>query len=145
MTLFYCGNTDFVMKYINNFIRKRKCFHHHFPLLYLSCVKPNNSHMLLDLNGLNTWIEHLVMFWNICNFILWKESVKKLSICFDDSKSVAFIPGQSEKQFKIQYHYGFLILQLDRDNNMMIEHHTILDVFVNLLEIFVSCIKYNLY
>ena len=46
------------------------------------------------------------MFWNIWKLILWRELGKKLSSCYDDSKYGALIIGQSEKQFKIQYHFG---------------------------------------
>ena len=67
---------------------------------------PHNSHVFLYLNGLNLCIEHLDMFWNIWNLILWREVIKKRWSYSDDSKYGAFILGKSEQQFKIQSHFG---------------------------------------
>ena len=38
----------------------------------------------------------------------------------------------------------FLVLQFERDNDMVTQHHIILDVCVNFLEIFYSSIKCNI-
>ena len=43
---------------------------------------------------------------NIWNLILWREAVKKPSICYDDFKYGAFILGQSQQKFKVQSHFG---------------------------------------
>ena len=46
------------------------------------------------------------MFWIIWYLILWREAGKKRSSFSDDSKYGALILGKSEKQFKIQSHFG---------------------------------------
>ena len=66
----------------------------------------HNSHVLLYLNVFNPCIEHLDMFLNIWNLILWKESWNKWSSYSNDYKYGAFILGKSEQQFKIQSHFG---------------------------------------
>ena len=62
--------------------------------------------MFLYLNGLNPRFIHLDIISNIFNLILWREPGNKTSSCFYDSKSGAFIPGQSSQEFKIQSHFG---------------------------------------
>ena len=77
-----------------------------FSLLFLSCMSSHNSHIFLYLNGINMCIQHLYMFWNIRNLVLWRELENIWSSCFDDSKYGEFIPRQSEQQFKIQSYSG---------------------------------------
>ena len=60
----------------------------------------HNSHVLLYVNGLNPCIDHLDMFLNMWNLILWGETGKKQSSCSDDYKYGAFILGQSERRKK---------------------------------------------
>ena len=62
--------------------------------------------MLLYSSGLNKWIRHLDMSWNIFNFVVWSETLNKQSSCSGNYKSGAFVPGQSAQQFKIQSHFG---------------------------------------
>ena len=76
------------------------------PLLSLSSMLSHNSHILLYLNGLKTSIEHLYMFFNKWNLIIWRDAVKKQWSCSDDYKYGAFILRQSKQQFKIQSHFG---------------------------------------
>ena len=103
----HCGNIQFIMKDINNFLMNNYIFFTIvFTLFYLSCVQSHNSHTLLYLNDLNPLIENLYMFWCTWNLILWREPGNKTSSCFYDSKSGAFIPGQSSQEFKIQSHFG---------------------------------------
>ena len=108
MTVFYCGYANYFIKDVNKFLVNEIFFlHHNFPcLIFVLCfIVSHNSHMFLYLNGTNPCIEHLDMFWNLWNLILWRESGKKIPSCSDDSKSGALIPGQSEQHFKIQYHF----------------------------------------
>ena len=104
---FHCGNVFFFFEYVYNFLGKNKTFLHHlFHILSLSGLSSHNSQIFLYLNGLNPCIEHLDMFWNKWNFILWRQLGKKKSSCYDDSKYGAFILGQSEQQLKIQFRFG---------------------------------------
>ena len=79
-------------------------FIENFPLLYLSCVISHNSQIFLYLNGINPWIEHLDIFWNMWNLILWYER-EGGSRCFGYYKSGAFIPGRSKQKFNMQSHF----------------------------------------
>ena len=66
------------------------------------------------------------------------EAGKKKSSCSDCSKYGAFILGKSEQKFKIQSPFlifGTLIVKV---NDMMNQHHRLLNVYVNYLEIFGS-------
>ena len=45
------------------------------------------------------------MFLNVYNFILGRDPGNKQFSLSDDSKSCAFVAGNSEQQFKIQYHF----------------------------------------
>ena len=46
------------------------------------------------------------MFWNIWDFILWREVGKKKSSCSDYSKYISFTLGKSEQISKIWFHFG---------------------------------------
>ena len=56
--------------------------------------------MFLYLNGLNLGIEHLDMFWSICDLILWKKLGKKQPSCSGGPKHGEFISGKSNNNSK---------------------------------------------
>ena len=93
-------------KFIASSWRTKQFFTIILPFLSLSGMISHNPHILLCLNCLNPCIRHLDVFWNVWNLILWRESGKKLSSCSDYYKNWSFIIGQSEQQFKIQFHFG---------------------------------------
>ena len=100
---FYCGNIKSLWKKsITSSWRTKHFFAIILPFFSLSCVISHNSHILFFLNGLNLFIKHLDVFWNIWNLILWRDSGKKRSSCYDYSKNGSFIIGKSEQQFKTQ-------------------------------------------
>ena len=107
---FYCGvffkwNTSITSSW-----RTKHYFTIILTLLSVSCILSHNSHLFLYLNGINLCKEHLDMFWNIWNLILWREAWKKQWSCSGDSKYGAFIFGQSEQQFKIRDPFVVLYL-----------------------------------
>ena len=65
-----------------------------------------HSHDKMHRMVLNPCIEHIYMFWNIRNLILWREAVKKRWIFSGNYKYGELILGQSEKKYKIQSHFG---------------------------------------
>ena len=71
----------------------------------LSCMLSCNSQMFLYLDGLNSCIEHLDIFCNIWNLILWKEAVNKQSSCYDGYEYGEFILGKLEQKLKIQSYF----------------------------------------
>ena len=80
---FYCGYVQIDMKDINKSIVKNKTFlQHNFPTSFLSYIVSHNSHVLLYLNGINSCIKHLYMFWNIWNIILWRGARKYDQVVF---------------------------------------------------------------
>ena len=124
MAVLYCGNLKNSWKTsITSSWREKYSFAIIIPLLSLSYILSQNSHVLLYFNGLNPCIEHLDMFWNIWNLILWKETGNKWSSCYDYSKYEAFILGQSEQQLK--NNIPFLNLRSSNGIGTMILWHII--------------------
>ena len=144
-TFFYCGNIIFLWKTsMTSSWRTKPLFPILFPLISLSCVKYHNLHTFLHLNGINPWIEYLDIFWYIWYSILSREQRNKWSSCFYYSKSGTVVLGQSSQHFKIQSHFENFDPVIEDRNDTMKQHHSLLDLCVNCLEIFYSCIQCNL-
>ena len=103
----------------------------------------HKSHVLLYLNGISMCIDHLDMIWNIQNLVLWREPGNKSSIVSDDSKYWLSILRKSEQQFKIQSHFIIFDPVIVEGNDMMNQHHRLLNIYVNYLEWFDSFIQWN--
>ena len=103
---FNCGNVNFIMKDIYNFLLKNKTYLRQY-YSSLVCVRYDITQLIRTIisNFLNLCIKYLDMFWNIWNLILSTEARKKQSSYSDDYKYGAFILGQSEEQFKLQSHF----------------------------------------
>ena len=119
--LFYCRNIYFVMKDIYGSLAKKTLFLTiFFPPFSFSRVISHKSHMLLYLNGLNPWIDHLDIFFEIYGTLFfWRKPGNKRSSYFDYFKSGAFIPRQSAQHFKIHSHFGRLLSPLA---DVVVEH-----------------------
>ena len=144
MTVFYCGNVKTPSNiYITSSWRTKYFFVIDLHLLSLSSMISHNSDVFLYLNSLKPCIENVDIFWYIWNLVLWREAVKKRSSFSDDSKYGAFILLQSKQQFKIQSHFVIFNPVIGEGNDMITQHHMILNVYVNYFEIFYSCIQWN--
>ena len=119
--------------------RTKLLFTWNFPIFNLSCVISHNSQVLLYLNGLNPWIEHLDIFLNMWNFILVNEPEKTLCILYN-YKYGDFILVKSKQKSNILHHFIIIILSLYKYNYIMAQNHRLLYECVNCLEIFYSCV-----
>ena len=81
---------------------------------------------------------------NIWNFVLWRWPGNKRLICFDDSKYDALVPGHSEKRFNTNSHFRFYDPATGNGQWYDDAASQALRCMCVFLEIFDSCIWFNI-